>query len=51
MCGAELILLHVIDTKTLEALDRLGLAHVTAEADQIKRLRRHARIEARELLG
>lgn len=51
VCGAELILLHVIDTKTFEALDRLGLAHVTAEAGQIKRLRRHARIKARELLG
>ncbi|WHZ15278.1 MAG: hypothetical protein OJF52_002119 [Nitrospira sp.] len=51
VCGAELILLHVIDTKTLDALDRLGLAQVTAEAGQIKRLRRHARIKARELLG
>lgn len=51
VCGAELILLHVIDTKTLEALDRLGLAHVTAEAGQIKRLCRHARIKARELLA
>ena len=48
--GAELILLHVIDTKTLESLDRLGLAHLTAESGQIKRLRRHARIKARELL-
>lgn len=41
----------MIDTKALEALDRLGLAHVTAEAGQIKRLRRHARIKARELLA
>ena len=50
MFEAELILLHVIDTKVLEALDRLWLANVTAEASQIKRLRRHARIKARELL-
>jgi len=50
MFGTELILLHVIDTKTLESLDRLGLAHLAAESDQIKRLRRHARIKARELL-
>lgn len=49
--NAEALLVHVIDTNTLEAFDRLGLASPNREPGQIKRLRRHARIKARELLG
>ncbi len=48
---AEVLLVHVIDTNTLEALDRLGLAPPSTEPGQLKRLRRHARLQARELLS
>lgn len=48
--SAELLLLHVVDTKSLTALNRLGLADQGAEAAQKKRLRHHARLNARRLL-
>jgi hypothetical protein len=39
---AETLLLHVIDTKSLETLNRLGLASITEEKVQKKRLGHHA---------
>ncbi len=48
---AELLLLHVVDTKSLETLNRLGLGLPSQEAGQKKRLRHHARLSARRLLG
>ena len=47
---AEILLVHVIDTKSLEALNRLGLASITEEKAQKKRLGHHARLNARRLL-
>ena len=47
---AEILLLHVIDTKSLEALNRLGMAAITEEKAQKKRLGHHARLNARRLL-
>ncbi len=47
---AEVLLLHVIDTKSLTALNRLGLALPSEETGQKKRLRHHARLQARRLL-
>lgn len=47
---AEILLLHVIDTKSLEALNRLGLASISEEKVQKKRLGHHARLNARRLL-
>jgi nucleotide-binding universal stress UspA family protein len=47
---AEVLLLHVIDTKSLTALNRLGLARPSEEPGQKKRLRHHARLQARRLL-
>ena len=48
---AEVLLLHVVDTKSLDALNRLGLALPSQEASQKKRLRHHARLNARRLLS
>ncbi len=47
---AEVILLHVIDTRALDALNRSGLALPSEEKGQLKRLRHHARLNARRLL-
>ena len=47
----ELLLLHVVDTKSLDALNRLGLALPSQEAQQRKRLRHHARLNARQLVA
>lgn len=47
---AELVFLHVIDTKSLDALNRLGLALPSQEAAQKKRLRHQARLNARRLM-
>ena len=47
---AEVLLLHVIDTKSLEALNRLGMASPVEEKVQKKRLGHHARLNARRLL-
>ncbi len=48
--GSEALLLHVVDTKTLDALNALGLARPSEEAGQRKRLRHRARLNARRLL-
>lgn len=48
---AEVLLLHVIDTKSLGALNTLGLALPSEEAAQRKRLRHQARLHTRRLLG
>ena len=48
---AELLLLHVVDTKSLETLNRLGLGLPSQEAAQKKRLRHHARLNVRRLLA
>lgn len=51
LCGAMLIVLHVIDTSALAALRRLGLLAVPSEAaPQRRRLRHHARLKVRQLL-
>jgi nucleotide-binding universal stress UspA family protein len=47
---AELLLLHVIDTKSLDTLNMLGLALPSEEKAQKRRLRHHARLNARRLL-
>ena len=48
---AELLLLHVIDTSALAAFNRLGLLAVPSDAQaQKRRLRHHARLNARRLL-
>ena len=47
---SEVILLHVVDTKTLLALNTLGLALPSEEMQQKKRLRHQARLQARHLL-
>jgi nucleotide-binding universal stress UspA family protein len=48
--ASDLILLHVVDTKSLETLNRLGLAGPSEERKQKKRLSHQARLFARELL-
>ena len=51
MMKADVLLLHVIDTSALEAFDRLGLLAVPSDKSaQKKRLRHHARLNARRLL-
>ena len=51
LCGARLMVLHVIDTSALTALHRLGLLAVPSEAaPQRRRLRHHARLNVRQLL-
>ena len=47
---SEMILLHVVDTKSLGALNMLGLALPSEEVGQKKRLRHQARLQARRLL-
>lgn len=47
---SHILLLHVIDTNSLTALNRLGLAVPSEETSQKKRLRHQARLFARELL-
>jgi len=48
---SQVILLHIIDTKTLDALNALGLALPSEEKAQKKRLHHHARHLARGLLA
>lgn len=48
---SELVLLHVVDTKSLDTLNMLGLALPSEEAAQKKRLRHQARLNARRLLA
>ena len=48
---AEVLLLHVVDTKSLEALNRLGLAVPSEATKQKQRLHHHARLKARQLLA
>lgn len=48
---AEILLLHVVDTKSLAALNRLGLAPDSDAAKQKKLLHHHARLNARQLLA
>ncbi|GKS60039.1 universal stress protein [Nitrospira sp.] len=47
---SEVLLLHVIDRGALDALNRAGLATPSEERGQIKRLRHHARLHARQFL-
>jgi len=49
--SSEVILLHVVDTKSLEALNRLGLALPSEEKEQQKRLNHFARATVRRLLN
>lgn len=51
MFQAEVLLLHVMDTKSLDALNRLGLASPSEESTQKKHLRHHARLHVRRLLN
>lgn len=48
---AEVLLLHVVDTKSLDALNRLGLAPASDAAKQKKQLHHYARLSARQLLA
>ena len=48
--SSELILLHVVDTKSLAALNRLGLASPSERKKQKKRLHHQARLFARWLM-
>lgn len=48
---AEVLLLHVVDTKSLDALNRLGLAPASEAAKQKKQLHHFARLNARQLLA
>lgn len=48
---SEVVLLHVVDTKTLLTLNALGMALPSEEKLQKKRLRHHARLQARRLLA
>jgi len=51
LCGASLLVLHVIDTSALAAFNRLGLLAVPSDAAaQRRRLRHHARLHVRRLL-
>ena len=47
---AQILFLHVIDTKALEGLNALGLASPSEEKIQKKRLRHQARLLARGML-
>jgi nucleotide-binding universal stress UspA family protein len=51
MFQSEVIVLHVVDTKALLALNALGLVPPSEERQQKKRLRHHARVQARRLLA
>ena len=48
---SEVLLLHVVDTKSLQTLNTLGLALPSEEAKQKKRLSHQARLNARHLLS
>ncbi len=48
---AEVLLVHVVDTKSLEALNRLGLAPPSEAKKQTKALHHQARLNARTLLA
>lgn len=51
LCGASMLVMHVIDTSTLAAFNRLGLLAVPSDAAaQRRRLRHHARLNVRRLL-
>jgi len=51
LCGAAMLILHVIDTSALAAFNRLGLLAVPSDATaQRRRLRHHARLNVRRLL-
>lgn len=51
LCGAAMLILHVIDTSALAAFNRLGLLAVPSDAaPQRRRLRHHARLKVRQLL-
>jgi nucleotide-binding universal stress UspA family protein len=51
LCGAAMLILHVIDTSALAAFNRLGLLAVPSDAAaQRRRLRHHARLNVRRLL-
>jgi nucleotide-binding universal stress UspA family protein len=51
LCRAKVLVLHVIDTSALAALNRLGLLAVPSNAaTQRRRLRHHARLNVRRLL-
>lgn len=50
LCEAEILLLHVVDTKSLEALNALGLARPSEEKEQKRKLRHFARVQIRALL-
>lgn len=47
---AKILLLHVIDTKALDTLNNLGLTLPSERKHQLKKLRHHARTQARQLL-
>lgn len=48
---AEVLLLHVVDTRSLDALNRLGLAPASDATKQKKQLHHYARLNARQLLA
>ena len=48
---ADVLLLHVVDTKSLDALNRLGLALPSDAKKQKKQLHHQARLNARQLLA
>jgi nucleotide-binding universal stress UspA family protein len=51
LCGASMLVLHVIDTSALAAFNRLGLLAIPSDAAaQRRRLRHHARLNVRRLL-
>jgi nucleotide-binding universal stress UspA family protein len=51
LCGAAMLILHVIDTSALAAFNRLGLLAVPSDATaQRRRLRHHARLNVRQVL-
>ena len=51
LCGAEILVVHVIDTSALSAFNRMGLLAVPSDATgQKRRLRHFARLNVRRLL-
>jgi nucleotide-binding universal stress UspA family protein len=51
LCGATVLVLHVIDINALASFNRLGLLAVPSDASaQRRRLRHHARLNVRRLL-
>jgi nucleotide-binding universal stress UspA family protein len=49
--SSEVLLLHVVDARSLEALNRLGLALPSEEKEQKRRLNHHARATMRRMLA